>query len=77
MVGSSPTFYKILVTSELVLSVITARYLPPATTVKRLIPPVPFPGRLANDGMEPLANRRIILQCFEAFKQFMVSYSAI
>ena len=76
MVGSAPTFYKIPVTSELVLSIITAQYPPQTTTVKKLIPPVPFPGSLASNGMKPLANRQIILQCFEAFKQFLVSYSA-
>jgi len=77
MFGSAPTFYKIPVTSELALSIVTAQYPPQATTVKKLVPPVPFPGRLENDGMKPLANRRIILQCFEAFKQFLVSVEGL
>jgi hypothetical protein len=62
------------VTSELVDSLISAEYPPQATTVKKLIPPVPVLEDLENDGMKPLANRRIILQCFEAFRQFLVSY---
>ena len=76
MVGTMPTFYKIPVTEEILISLATAQYPLQATTIEKLIPPVPFPARLASDGMKPLVNRRIILQCFEAFKQFVVSCSA-
>ncbi|KAM6492005.1 hypothetical protein JOM56_012643 [Amanita muscaria] len=74
MTGTAPTFYKIPVTEELLVSLATSQYPPKVTTVEKLIPPVPSPERLVNDGMKPLVNRRIILQCFEAFKQFVVSY---
>jgi hypothetical protein len=76
MVGTAPMFYKIPVTSDLLHSLATLQYPSQVTTVERLIPPVPLLGRLKNDGMKPLVNRHIILQCFEAFKQFVVSYSA-
>jgi hypothetical protein len=75
MVGTAPTFYKIPVTDEILISLATAQYPPKITTIEKLVPPVPFPERLANDGMKPLVNRHIILQCFEAFRQFLVSYS--
>ena len=76
MVGTAPTFYKIPVTEEILMSLATSQYPLQATTVEKFIPPVPFPERLANDGMKPLVNRRIIFQCLQAFKQFVVSYSA-
>lgn len=73
MIGTAPTFYKIPVTDEILISLATSQYPTGVTTVTKLVPPVPFPERLANDGMKPLVNRRIILQCFEAFRQFLVS----
>jgi hypothetical protein len=76
MVGTAPTFYKIPVTEELLTSLATSQYPPQATIVEKFFPPVPSLARLSNDGMRPLANRRIIFQCFEALKQFVVSYSA-
>ncbi|KIM79919.1 hypothetical protein PILCRDRAFT_823099 [Piloderma croceum F 1598] len=71
MIGTAPTFYKIPVTDELLISLATSQYPTQVTTVTKLVPPVPFPERLANDGMKPLVNRRIILQCFDAFRQFL------
>ena len=57
MVGTSPTFLKVLTTTELVQCVQRGEY--PATPMVFL-------------GMKLLDNRRIILQCYEAFKQFVV-----
>ncbi|KAF8517382.1 hypothetical protein BU17DRAFT_49786 [Hysterangium stoloniferum] len=74
MIGTMPTFYKIPVTKELSKCVATSQYPPLVTTVEKFIPPVRFPT--SPDSMKPLANRHIILQCFEAFKQFVVCYSA-
>ncbi|KAH8998675.1 hypothetical protein EDB92DRAFT_1933054 [Lactarius akahatsu] len=71
MVGTTPTFYKIPVTNEILISLATSQYPSQVTTVERLVPPVPFPERLVSDGMKTLSNRRIILQCFEAFRQFV------
>jgi hypothetical protein len=68
MVGTAPTFYKIPVTEQLLISLATSQYPPQVTIVEKFIPPVPLPAKLANDGMKPLVNRRIISQCFEAFK---------
>lgn len=76
MTGTAPTFYKIPVTGDLLHSLATSQYPSQVTTVERFIPPVPLPGRLESDGMKPLVNRYIIFQCLEAFKQFVVSYSA-
>ena len=51
MVGTAPTFYKIPLTEELLISLATAQYPLQATTIEKLIPPVPSPARLANDGI--------------------------
>jgi hypothetical protein len=75
MVGTAPTFYKLPVTDQVLISLATSQYPPQVTTIQKLVPPVPFPERLTHEGMKPLVNRRIILQCFEAFKQFVVSAS--
>ena len=74
MVGTAPTFYKIPVTEELLTCLATSQYPPHPTIVQKFFPPVPNLVKLSNDGMRPLVNRRIIFQCFEAFRQFVVSY---
>jgi hypothetical protein len=77
MTGTTPIFYRIPVTVALLRALATAQY-PPAqypdeeTVVLRFIPPVPNQGRYRLDGMRPLENRWIILQCFEAFKALIV-----
>ncbi len=75
MIGTTPTFYKIPVTTNLISAIANSRRPSKVTTVERFIPTVPSPENLDSHGMKPLENRRIILQCFEAFKQFVVSYS--
>ncbi|KAH9051165.1 hypothetical protein EDB83DRAFT_1326156 [Lactarius deliciosus] len=69
--GSTPTFYKIRVTQDLVDAIETAQYPENPTTVHRLVPPVDDLDGLARDGMQPLNNRAVILGLFEAFKQFV------
>ena len=71
MIGSTPTFYKINVTQDLVDAVETAQYPANPTTVYKLVPPVDDLVRLDQNGMKPLNNRAVILSCFEAFKQFV------
>jgi len=71
MVGSAPIFYKVPVTEELLTCLATSQYPPHHTIVQKFFPPVPNLGRLSNDGMRPLVNRRIIFQCFEAFRPFV------
>ncbi|KAG7085784.1 hypothetical protein E1B28_003325 [Marasmius oreades] len=65
-----PTFYKIPITSDLLRSVRTGQFPPQQTVVHKLITPFPFRKTYRN-GMHPLENRRIVLQCFEALKRFV------
>ncbi|KAH9012852.1 hypothetical protein EDB83DRAFT_2444615 [Lactarius deliciosus] len=69
--GTTPTFYKITVTQDLVDAVVGARYPANPTAVYKLIPPVEDLYGLDQDGMQPLNNRAVILGCFEAFKQLV------
>ncbi|KAK0221372.1 hypothetical protein IW262DRAFT_1373266 [Armillaria fumosa] len=71
LMGTAPRFYKIPITADLLQSIMTAQFPPQKTVVHRLIPPVPDIAQFLANGMRPLENRRIILQCFEAFKQFV------
>jgi hypothetical protein len=71
MIGSTPTFYKINVTQDLLYAVETGQYPANPTTVYKLVPPVDDLSRLRQNGMKPLNNRAVILGCFEAFKQFV------
>ena len=71
MIGSTPTFYKITITQNLVEAIETAQYPANPTTMHKLVPPVDDPARLSQNGMKPLNNRAVILKCFEAFKQFV------
>ena len=71
LVGSSPTFYKIPVTKELANSVALGRFPLTETVVYAHLPTVPRPARRLSEDMKPLDNRRHILACYEAFKQFM------
>ena len=73
MVGAVPTFYRIPITVDLVHHVQAGSFPPQVTVVQRCVPPVPNPIAYPEDGLVPLANRAIVLQCFEAFKAFVVS----
>ena len=72
MIGTAPIFYRIPVTTALLQALATASYPQEETTVLRYIPPVLNQPRYRIDGMRTLDNRRIILQCFEAFKAAIV-----
>jgi hypothetical protein len=69
--GTAPIFYKIKVTTTLVTSVAGGAYPRGTTTVYAHIPNIPRPNRRWSEGMRPLDNRRVILSCYEAFKQFV------
>jgi hypothetical protein len=69
MRGTSPTFFKIPITSELMEAVRLGQYPPTPTIVATHIPDIRRPARRL--GTRPLDNRRKILACFEAFKQFV------
>ncbi|KAJ7681927.1 hypothetical protein DFH06DRAFT_972029 [Mycena polygramma] len=69
--GTSPTFYKIPLTDELVRCVQRGEYPDAPTIVAVHIPDLPRPHQRRLEGMKPLDNRQIILQCYEAFKTFI------
>lgn len=74
MKGSYPILYKIPVTGKLVDAVNHCQHPPDVTLVKRLMPPGLDEPNLES-GFLSLQNRRIWLQCFEAFKALLVSFS--
>ncbi|KAH9005166.1 hypothetical protein EDB86DRAFT_2825476 [Lactarius hatsudake] len=69
--GTAPIFYKIKVTTALVTSIGGGAYPQEVTTVYAHMPNIPRPIRRWNEGMKPLDNRKVILSCYEAFKQFV------
>ncbi|KZT20547.1 hypothetical protein NEOLEDRAFT_1075491, partial [Neolentinus lepideus HHB14362 ss-1] len=68
MIGTSPTFYKMPVSEDLFTAVVSGQYPATPTTVERLVPPVPDLSTYRMQGMKPLVNRRVVFQCFEAFR---------
>ncbi|TEB21358.1 hypothetical protein FA13DRAFT_1741998 [Coprinellus micaceus] len=68
---TSPTFYKIPVTTDLVTAVQRGVHPQQETVVYVHVPALPRPARRWSEGMTPLDNKRIILSCYEAFKQFV------
>ncbi|KAJ6465488.1 hypothetical protein C8R47DRAFT_1235714, partial [Mycena vitilis] len=66
--GTSPTFYKVPLTEELVRCVEDGQYPETPTIVAVHNPSLPRPHRRRLEGMKPLDNRIIILECYEAFK---------
>ena len=71
LVGSSPTFYKTPVTKELAQAVALGQFPATPTVVYAHLPAVPRPACRLSEGMKPLDNRKHILACYEAFRQFM------
>ncbi|KAF8466813.1 hypothetical protein DFH94DRAFT_780270 [Russula ochroleuca] len=71
LVGSLPTFYKISVAKELAQAVALGHFPATPTIVYAHLPAVPRPARRLSEGMKPLDNRRHILTCYEAFRQFV------
>ncbi|KAF9483571.1 hypothetical protein BDN70DRAFT_291086 [Pholiota conissans] len=70
MVLTSPSFFKIPITQELVRGIESGQPTSTPTTVIGFVPEVPHSNR-KKDGMRPLDNRRIIFQCFEALKKLI------
>ncbi|KAJ8474027.1 hypothetical protein ONZ45_g16091 [Pleurotus djamor] len=71
LAGASPIFYLTTVTKSLLNNLSSLQYPTEETTVLRFIPPVPNPQSYAEMGMSTAENRRIVLQCFEAFKSWL------
>lgn len=73
MVGTSPMFYKIPVTTHLVDAVAAGIY-PPTPTVVYEHNPAVVVDTYQEEGMRSLGNRRQILACYQAFKQYIEWY---
>jgi hypothetical protein len=69
MTRTSPTFFKIPVTAELDRGI---HYPANPTIVLTHFPDLSRPELRLSEGMKPLDNRRAILQCYEAFKRFII-----
>jgi hypothetical protein len=63
---TSPTFYKIPISTDLVTAVERGQFPEQETVVQAHVPVLPR----KDCGMWPLDNRKAILSCFEAFKKF-------
>lgn len=68
MTGTTPTFYKVPVTAQLVNAIRHAAYPHEPTVITVHIPQIARPNRRWSEGMKPLDNREHILKCYEAFK---------
>ncbi|KAH8987409.1 hypothetical protein EDB86DRAFT_2188834 [Lactarius hatsudake] len=71
LLGTSPIFYKIPVTTQLAQSVKLGLYPSEPTIVYQHLPKLARPICRLSEGMKPLDNRAIILSCFEALKKFV------
>ncbi|KAJ7220336.1 hypothetical protein GGX14DRAFT_493710 [Mycena pura] len=69
--GTSPIFFKIPVTKQLVAAVRSGHYPAAETVVYAHLPAIPRPVDRWYEGMRPLDNRNIILSCYEALKRFV------
>ncbi|KAF9483570.1 hypothetical protein BDN70DRAFT_958995 [Pholiota conissans] len=72
MLFSTPSFFKIPVTRDLAECVRNGQFPSAPTIVAGHVPKIPIPIGRFTEGMVNLDNRRIFLQCFEAFKKFLV-----
>ena len=67
LASTTPTFYKIPVTSNLVRHVRHGIYPPEPTVVSVQVPDLPH----HNEGMKSLENRQALLRYYEAFKRIV------
>lgn len=74
MVGTAPIFYRVIVTERLLRALKHGSYPDEETIVLRFVPPVPQREDYLSFGMRPVANRRIVFQCFEGLKTLMVGF---
>ena len=71
MVGAALTFYKVDVTVDLVRAIELGQYPAQVTAVHRFVSPVLRPLAVQRESRRSLDNRRIMIQGFEAFKEFV------
>jgi len=74
--GTCPSFYKISIGSDLVKAVQAGKYPRAPTRIYRYTPVLPEEPNGGMDkfgikAMQPLANRRVVIGCLEAFKMFL------
>ena len=72
MIGTSPIFFKVNVSTDLLSCIEIGRPLCTPTIVEMHVPEIPSPPNRFSEGMRLLDNRSVILACFEAFKQFLI-----
>ena len=70
LAGTTPTFYKIPVTSNLVRHVRHGIYPSEPTVVSVQVPDLPRSPH-HNEGMKPLDNRQAVFRYYEAFKHIV------
>ncbi|KAF8266449.1 hypothetical protein EI94DRAFT_1733002 [Lactarius quietus] len=68
MIRSAPRFYKITITQALADAVMTPQFPIEETIMERFVPPVPNMDEFLVEGMQPLENRRVCFQSFEALR---------
>jgi hypothetical protein len=71
MIGLAPLFYKITITQALVDAVMADQSPAEETIIQCFIPPVPSISSFLHQGMLPLEDRHICLQCFEALRTLL------
>lgn len=71
MAGTLPVFYKVPVTMELAQAVQSGTRPNTPTHVLAHIPSIPRAVSRFSEAMIPLDNRRVLMECFEAFKQYV------
>ncbi|KAH9178554.1 hypothetical protein EDB89DRAFT_2239181 [Lactarius sanguifluus] len=77
LLGTSPMFYKIPMTTQLAECVELGFYPSEPTIVHTHLPKLVQPSRRLYEGMKPLDNRAIILSCFEALKKFVNQWTTV
>jgi hypothetical protein len=77
MIGSTPSFHRVVITPELCRALEIGEEPAHQIVVYTCHPALPVDSH----GMAPKSNRRIILQCYEAFKRFIpedyTSYASV
>lgn len=77
MIGSAPTFYKIPITRELLSAVEAGQFPQTPTIFQSFVPPVVNQARFVQLGMNPLDQRRTVLECFEAFSRLLGKHTSL
>lgn len=72
MYGTAPVFYRVPVTQAFMDALASNQYPADQMLVHRFVPPVPNQHSYKEQGMRPLNNREIILQCLGAFKDVLM-----